>query len=55
MALGRALVQETGTGSLSTNRRNRRLKTTAEFKKAAEIRDKAVKLLSVTGRSVFGD
>ncbi len=26
-----------------------------EFKKASEIRDKAAKLVSVTGRSVFGD
>ena len=26
-----------------------------EFKKAAEIRDKAAKLVSVTGKSVFGD
>ncbi len=26
-----------------------------EFKKAAEIRDKAVKLVTVTARSVFGD
>lgn len=26
-----------------------------EYKKAAEIRDRAVKLVTVTGRSVFGD
>ena len=26
-----------------------------EFKKTSEIRDKAVKLVSVTGKSVFGD
>ena len=26
-----------------------------EFKKASEIRDKAVKLVSVTGKSMFGD
>ncbi|MHC4094237.1 MAG: DUF1330 domain-containing protein [Planctomycetota bacterium] len=26
-----------------------------EFKKAAQMRDKAAKLVSVTGRSVFGD
>jgi len=26
-----------------------------EFKKAAQIRDKAAKLVSVTGKSVFGD
>ena len=26
-----------------------------EFKKAAELRDKAVKLVTITGKSVFGD
>ena len=26
-----------------------------EYKKAAEIRDKAVKLISVTGKSIFGE
>ena len=26
-----------------------------DFKKASEIRDKAVKLVSVTGKSMFGD
>ena len=26
-----------------------------DFKRAAEIRDKAAKLVSVSGRSVFGD
>ncbi len=31
------------------------LETDPDFKRAAEVRDRAVKLVSVTGKSVFGD